>query len=278
MHNMLKRITKSIPFCLALIISLLVVFPVYWLLNTSLQPNENVFALPPAFIPGINPITAYAEYIIKSNFFLWFRNAFVVSACATIISTVVSLPAGFALSKFHFRGRVLAIFTILFTQMLPGVLLIIPIYIIFVRAGLVNTLAGLTIVYIALTIPIGVWFLKGFFDSIPNEVMESARLDGCNTMSLLARVMIPLITPGIVATATWTFIIAWDEYLFVYTMIDSSNLWTLSVGLSSYIGQFDTPWNQIMSGAVLTTLPVGILFMFFQRYMVSGLTSGAVKG
>jgi len=273
-----KKLRKILLYALAIFTSAVVVFPIYWLFNTSLQPNENIFNTPPVFFPAINPIIAYAEYLAGSDFILWIRNTFFVSSIATLISTAAALPAGFALSKFKFRGHTMAVFTVLLTQMLPGVLLIIPIYIIFVNFRLINSLLGLIVIYTALTIPIGLWFLKGFFDSIPDELMESARLDGCHTMDILIRIMVPLVKPGIIATATWSFIIAWDDYLYVSTMITSHQLWTLAVGLAGYIGQFDTPWNLIMTGAVLTTLPVGFLFMFFQRYLVGGLVSGAVKG
>lgn len=126
--------------------------------------------------------------------------------------------------------------------------------------------------------PIGVWFLKGFFDAIPEELEESAIIDGCSSLGVLVKILIPLLKPGIIATATWSFIIAWDEYLFAYTMIESDKLWPVSVALAAYIGQYSTPWNLIMAGAVLATLPVVFLFMFFQRYIVSGLTAGSVKG
>jgi ABC-type glycerol-3-phosphate transport system permease component len=133
------------------------------------------------------------------------------------------------------------------------------------------------IIYTAITVPIGVWFLKGFFDSIPKDLEEAAIIDGCSRVGALIKIVVPLSVPGILATATWSFIVAWDEFLFAYTLIDSEKLWPVSVGLAGYIGQYSTPWNQIMAGAVLGTLPVVIMFMFFQKYLVSGLTAGSVK-
>jgi ABC-type glycerol-3-phosphate transport system permease component len=161
--------------------------------------------------------------------------------------------------------------------MLPPVFLIIPVYMIFSRVGLINTLLALIIVYTALTVPIGIWFLKGFIDSIPAELEESAIVDGCSKVGALRRILIPLIIPGIVATASWSYIIAWNEYLFAYTLVERGRLWMVSVGLASYIGEYATPWDQIMAGAAIATVPVIVLFMFFQRYIVSGLTAGAVK-
>jgi multiple sugar transport system permease protein/raffinose/stachyose/melibiose transport system permease protein len=132
--------------------------------------------------------------------------------------------------------------------------------------------------YTAITVPIGLWFLKGFFDAIPIELEDAARIDGCSKLGILLRITLPLCVPGVIATATWSFIITWDEFVFAYTFINSEKLWTVSVGLSSFIGQYSADWGQIMSGAVLATFPIAILFMFFQRYLVSGLTAGAVKG
>ena len=162
--------------------------------------------------------------------------------------------------------------------MLPPVLLSIPIYILFAKLGLTNTLTVLVIIYTATTMLIGIWFLKGFFDSIPRGMEEAAAIDGCSVLKTLFLILISMLKPGIVATATWSFIIAWDEYLYAYTLVENNKLWTLSVGLASYMGQYSTPWNEIMMGAVLATLPVVIMFMFFQKHLVSGLTAGTVKG
>jgi ABC-type glycerol-3-phosphate transport system permease component len=161
--------------------------------------------------------------------------------------------------------------------MLPFVLLIIPLYLVFARLHMNNTLYALMVVYTAITVPIGIWFLKGFFDAIPKDLEDAAVIDGCSRIGALVRIILPLSVPGIIATATWSFIVAWDEFLFAYTLVDSEKMWVVSVGLAAYIGQYSTPWNQIMSGAVMGTIPVVIMFMFFQRYLVSGLTAGSVK-
>jgi multiple sugar transport system permease protein len=150
--------------------------------------------------------------------------------------------------------------------------------VIFLNFQLNNTLVGLTLMYTVITVPIGLWFLKGFFDAIPLELEQAALIDGCSRIGTLLRVTLPLAIPGVIATATWSFIIAWDEFVFAYTFISSEKLWPVSVGLSSHIGQYSINWSEIMAGAVLATLPIGILFIFFQRYLVSGITAGSVKG
>ncbi len=256
---------------------LLALFPFYWLFVTSLRPLESLFKYPPILYPNQSPLH-YLEYIKNSHILLWLRNSFLVSTVATICSTLVGIPGGYSLSRFRYKYKDFMVFFVLFTQMLPSVLLAIPIYIIFAKFHLTNTLRGLSIIYTALTIPIGIWFLKGFLDSIPKELDECATIDGCGRTKILLYILLPNIIPGIIATATWSYIVAWDEFLLAYILIESNKLWVASVGLAGYIGQYSTPWNHIMMGSVLTTLPVVLLFMYFQKYMVGGLTAGAVKG
>ena len=275
--NTIMRWKKSLSYVMVICVCLISLFPFYWLLNTSLQPLEGLFHYPPSFFPQITPL-AYLDYIKNSAILQWMRNSLYVGIISTLLSTLFALPAAYSISRFSYQGKPAMIFLVLLTQMLPPVLLSIPIYIIFAKIGLTNTLTVLVIIYMATTMPIGIWFLKGFFDSIPREMEEAAAIDGCSVMRTLFFILIPMLKPGIVATATWSFIIAWDEYLYAYTLVENNKLWTLSVGLASYMGQYSTPWNEIMMGAVLATMPVVIMFMFFQKHLVSGLTAGAVKG
>ena len=275
--NTIMRWKKSLSYVMVICVCLISLFPFYWLLNTSLQPLEGLFHYPPSFFPQITPL-AYLDYIKNSAILQWMRNSLYVGIISTLLSTLFALPAAYSISRFSYQGKPAMIFLVLLTQMLPPVLLSIPIYIIFAKIGLTNTLTVLVIIYTATTMPIGIWFLKGFFDSIPREMEEAAAIDGCSVMRTLFFILIPMLKPGIVATATWSFIIAWDEYLYAYTLVENNKLWTLSVGLASYMGQYSTPWNEIMMGAVLATMPVVIMFMFLQKHLVSGLTAGAVKG
>ncbi len=167
---------------------------------------------------------------------------------------------------------------LLISQMLPGVVLIVPLYLIFKELGLLDNLWGLIIADCSFTIPIGVFFLKGYFDTIPIELEEAAIIDGCGRMETLRWIVIPLAMPGIIATGSLIFVLAWNEYLFARTLISTGDKWVTAVGMASFIGHYTTPWNMIMSAAVMSSLPVMFVFMFFQRYLVQGLTAGAVKG
>jgi ABC-type glycerol-3-phosphate transport system permease component len=194
------------------------------------------------------------------------------------MSTTIAIIGAYSVSRFKFKGKNFISFLMLFSQMLPIILLVLPLYVIFAKLHLTNTLYSLIIFNTALTIPLGMFFLKGFYDSIPRELDEAATIDGCSKIGILFRVILPILKPGIIATGTWSFIVAWDEFLFAYTLIDSDKLQTVSIGLARYFGQYDTPWNLLMAGSVLGTLFPLLLFLFFQRYLVSGLTAGSVKG
>jgi len=273
-----KKIGRAGFYVFFTVITLLIIFPIYWMLVTSLQSNAEYLARPPILVPTINAITAYMEYIRDSDVLIWMRNTVAVGVVVVVFTTLVAVPAAHAISRFKFRGRSVATFSILVTQMLPLTFILIPVFIIFSRIGFVNNLAVLMVIDSAFVLPVSIWFLKGFCDAIPMELWEAALLDGCSPFQALLRVIIPILRPGIAATATWALIIVWDEFLFARTFINSSNLFTFSVGISSYIGQYDTIWNALMRGSFISTLPVAILFIFFQKHLVGGLTGGAVKG
>ena len=274
----MKTLNRILFYFLVLVVCAVAFFPFYWLINTSLIEEAELFDYPPRFFPTKGILGSYLSYIRHNPILTWLRNSFIVSFTATAISTVFAIFGAYSISRFRYRGKTPFIFLILFTQMLPRVLLVIPIYVIFLNFKLNNTLVGLTLMYTVITVPIGLWFLKGFFDAIPLELEQAALIDGCSRVGTLLRVTLPLAVPGVIATATWSFIIAWDEFVFAYTFISSEKLWPVSVGLSSHIGQYSINWSEIMAGAVLATLPIGILFIFFQRYLVSGITAGSVKG
>lgn len=265
-------------YILLVLVCFVALFPFYWLINTSLQSPEELFKLPIHYFPTNHLFEAYGEYIRDSSILVWLKNTLIVSGTTCVIATAVGTPAAYALSRFRFRLKTAYTFLILFTQMMSAAFLCIPIYMVFSTLKLTNNLLGLIIIYACTMLPISIWFAKGFFDALPVELEEAARVDGASTLNIFFRILLPLLRPGIVATGAWIFIAAWDEYLYAYTMISDQTLWTNSVGLASYIGQYSTPWDQIMTGAVLVTLPVVFLFMYFQRHIVSGLTAGSVKG
>lgn len=167
---------------------------------------------------------------------------------------------------------------LLLSQMLPEIIIAIPLYVSFKHLNLLNKVMCLVITNCSFCIPISTFFLKGFFDSIPREIEEAAVIDGCNRMQIFYRIFLPLSLPGLIATGGLIFVLAWNEFLFARTFLSSGTKWVTSVGVASFIGQYVTPWNKVMAGAVISVLPVMLVFIFFQKYLVRGLTSGAVKG
>jgi ABC-type glycerol-3-phosphate transport system permease component len=185
---------------------------------------------------------------------------------------------GYALSRFRFKGSEGAGYLILVTQMLPTTLTVIPIYLIFKSLALLDTRTGLVIAYTTFALPYCLWMMKGFFDTIPRDIEEAAQMDGCSRVSSLFRVVLPLSIPGLVATSLFAFILAWDEYLFGITLLRSAETRTIAVGIATFIGEYGTPWDLIMTTSVIATIPVLLMFLFLQRYLLQGLTAGAVKG
>jgi len=256
----------------------LLLFPFYWLVNTSLQEKSTIYAYPPTFIPSLRVVSNYLNVLLTTGLARWLLNSLMLSALVAFISITIAVIGAYSISRFRYRGKALYMALLLGSQMLPGVVLIIPLYLIFKQLGLLDNLWGLVIADCSFTIPIGTFFLKGFFDSIPYDLEEAASIDGCTRMGALRWIVLPLAVPGIVATGSLMFVLAWNEYLFARTIISSGDKWVTAVGMASFIGHYTTPWSRIMAAAVLSTVPVMFIFVFFQKYLVRGLTAGAVKG
>ncbi len=195
-----------------------------------------------------------------------------------MVCLTLSILGAYALSSFRWRGRMLFGFALLGTQMLPEALLVIPIFIIFRQLGLIDTLQGLVSVDAAFVVPIGVWILKGFFDTIPTEVAEAALVDGCSRMGVLWRIVLPLSLPALVAVAVVAFFEGWNEYMFASTFITTNTLKVATVGLATFIGELATPVELVLGAATVFTIAPVIFYLIMQRYIISGLTGGAVKG
>jgi ABC-type glycerol-3-phosphate transport system permease component len=209
---------------------------------------------------------------------LWILNTINVGVPTTILSLIFSVSGAYALSRFRFRGRGLAGLLILVTQMIPGTILIIPLYLIFKSLGLVNTYPALIIAYATIGLPFCIWMLKGYFDAIPIELEEAAAVDGCTRVMILWKIVAPLSLPGLTVTAMFAFVLVWNDLVLAITLVTSPAMRTNAVGLSSFIGELGTSWGEIMSASVISSIPILLLFLILQRYMVFGLTAGAVKG
>jgi len=255
----------------------LLLFPIGWMVLTALRPDADVFAYPPQLAARHLDLHRALAVFGGTPILLWLRNSLIVSLSATAIGVALGLPAGYALSRFRGRAVRRSAYLILSTQMMPPMLLLVPLFILFERLGLLNHLAGLVVGDSAWVLPLAVWMLKAVFDSLSPELDDAALVDGCSRLTALVRIIVPIALPGIAAVATYAFIETWDEFVFARTFIADQGLWTASVGLYSFQGQYVTPPQEIMATAALFTIPPVLLFLFAQRAFVSGLAAGGVQ-
>ena len=255
--------------------------PVYVMLSSSLKPLAEVQG---AFhwLPGRLTLRPYADIWRTVPLAHYFVNSLIVAASSTLASVLVAVLAAYAVSRYRFRGRRAFTVTVLSTQMFPGILFLLPLFLIFVDIGnatgvaLYGSRGGLVLTYLTFSLPFSVWMLAGYFDSIPRDLDEAALTDGCGPLGALLRVVVPAAVPGIVAVAVYAFMTAWGEVLFASVMTNDTTR-TLAVGLQGYASQTDVYWNQVMAASLVVSVPVVAGFLLLQRYLVAGLTAGAVK-
>ena len=276
-----KRVKKIITVILVILVCMFALFPFVWMISTSFKPANEVYSKTPSFIPNEPTVEGYTEMLTTQSstfdFPQWLTNSVIVALLTTVFSMIIATLGGYGLSRFRFRGRGFLSYFILTTQVLPGSLLIIPLYVIMGNLQLLDTRIGLVAAYCTFSVPFCTWMMKGFFDTIPISLEEAARVDGAGRFRNFSTVVLPLTVPGLVATGIFSFINGWNEYLFASTFMKSYENWTLPVGIASFQGQYTTNWGTLMAGAVLITIPVVILFLLLQKHLVSGMTAGAVK-
>lgn len=269
-----------VSYLIILFFAVIALFPFFWMVRTALAPVKDSFSLRPKLWPSQLTLDNIIQVITSPNvpFGRYFQNSIIVSVSTTILVIIVGSWGAYALARLNFKGRRTFGASLLLIQMFPGVLLIIPLYVILTRLGLTNNFLGLTIAYTTINLPFVVWLLRGYFLSIPGELEDAARIDGCTYFGALWRIVLPLAAPGLAAVATLAFVNSWNEFLIAYVLINDDSQKVLSIGMASYIDQFTTDYSGLFAMATLTTLPVVLVFMVFQRYLVGGLTAGSVKG
>jgi len=273
-----NAIRTTLRYFLILLVSLLVIFPLYWMLVTAVQAPEVTLRYPPVLYPIDPNLKGFHAIFFEKQMGKWLINSGFVAILTTAITTALSILGAYALSWFKWRGKVAFGLMLLFTQMLPEALIVIPIFKIYSNFHWTDSLATLSLIHAAFVIPVGVWILKPAFEGIPKEVNEAAQIDGCTPMGILRKIIIPLCSPAILAVGVVAFFASWGEYLIAVTMISTEGKYPASVGLASTMSQLDTPIQTLLSGAIVYGLPPVILYMFIQRFVISGLTAGAIKG
>ena len=273
-----QTLSKFVLYLLVTAVSLLTIFPIYWMLVSTVQPSKYSMHYPPPLFPQEIAFNEFTNLFANHPIALWLRNSFLIAVMAMLLCMVLTVPGAYALSRLRWRGRSWFGLFLLVTQMLPEILIIIPLYIIYRRLNILDSLPALSIVDTAFALPICIWILKGVFDTIPSEVLDAAVVDGCTELSVLWRIVLPLSAPGLVAVATVSFFSAWNEFLFAVIMLSSAELLPASVGLNTLKATAFTPVEQYMAaGLIFSILPV-FFYLIMQRYIVAGLTAGAVKG
>ena len=260
-----------------LLICLYSLLPIFWVLSTSFKQPDVIFSDPPQWIPKNPTFDNYQTVIQNPAMIQYFKNTVIISLSSTVLSVVIAVLAAYGFSRYKFRGRSVFLGMFLFSRILPRVSLILPFFIILRNIRLLNTHLGMIIVYIIIGLPITIWLAKGFFDKIPIEIEESAILDGCGPLTILLRIIVPISAPAIGAIAMYAFILAWNELLLALILTLDISTQTISIGLSYYKLEFGISWGNLMAGSVLMSIPAVIVFIFFQKSLVDGLTAGSVK-
>jgi len=253
-------------------------FPIYWLLVTSLTPAQQVFSFPPRLFPENITLDHYRDFLENDKLLRYLENSFIVALSTAGGSLVVSTYAAYSFSKFRYFGRRSLMFLILSAQMFPQALLLIALYLMFSDLGLLNTYWSMILAFTTFTLPLCIWMLKSYFDTIPNDLIEAAKVDGANQFQIIHRVLVPIITPALVSTGLFAFIRGWNDFIYALTLAGPDKM-TLPPGLVLfYIGEFQTSWPNLMASSLIVSLPIMIAYLFMQRYIVGGLGAGAVKG
>ena len=267
-----------VKYAVIIVIFLFLLFPVYWMLITSLKINAESYRTVPTLWPEQLSIDGYKTLIEGGKFLIYYKNNIIVSALAALVICFISIFAGYALSRFHFKWNRIMLATFAFAQMMPVISRLISLYTILRRLGLTDSHLGLVLAISATQVPFTVSLMASFFDGIPIDLEEAASMDGAGRLSTLFRVIIPLVVPGILAVGVYSFLMTWDDYLHAITLIRSNDLWTLSQGLKlTYMGEV-SDWQLLNSASTLGAIPMVFVFFFFQKYMIKGLVAGAVKG
>ena len=255
----------------------LIGLPFWWVASGSFKIPQEIIARVPTMIPQSFTLQHFDKLLSSSDYGTYLVNSVLVSSLSALITLLLAVPAGYAFFRLEFRGREICYRIILLAYAFPSIVVLIPLFSMFARAGLVDTRIALIIVNVAFALPFAIWLLRSFFASIPREIEEAARLDGGPPLIVLWRIMIPLTAPGIAAVAIFAFVMSWTEYVFASVLILSDAKRTIPVGFSGMIGQYQVDWGLLLAGASLAILPVVVVFALIGRWFVTGLTEGAVK-
>ncbi len=263
----------------AIIISCIFLFPLYWLIISSLKTNAEIFQSPQTLFPSQIQFTAYYDQLFGPNSIIGpFLNSLIIATSSMIVSMLLGVPAAYGLARFKIKGGKLFILTFLITQMLPATLVLTPLFLIYKGLGFLNTFLAPIFSDSTIAIPFIVLILRPYFLSLPKDLEDSAKIDGCNTFTAFVRIMLPLSYPGLITAISFAFLFAWNDLIYAMTFMNIAEMRPLTAGIYHFMDMYGTEWNKIMAYGMFLVAPVIIIFVFLQKYIVSGLISGSVKG
>jgi arabinogalactan oligomer/maltooligosaccharide transport system permease protein len=278
--NSPSRLESAAVYVILILVAVIALFPFFWMLRTALTPQADAFSTEPTLLPDTVTIDNFVRVFESPSipFLLQLGNTTLVSFATTVLVLLFGVSGAYALARLQFVGRRAFGMSLLLVQMFPGVLLVIPLFVVLVNLGLADSYIGLVLAYSTGILPFIVWFLRGYFLAIPEDFGDAARIDGCGHFGVLFRIVLPLARPGLAAAATLAVVSAWNEFLLAFVLINDADRRVLSVGLASFIDQFTADYSGLFAMASLTTVPIVVIFVVFQRQLVGGLAAGGVKG
>lgn len=270
---------KKILTYLVIVIALAAfIFPIYWMFVASFKENSILMRVPPQLYPTFKAIDNYISIITNTKYLNYIKNSFVVASLTVIVDLALAIFAGYSLSRYRYPGRKTIMTLTLSAQVFPTVVIIISLYSLFSKLKLMNSYQGLMLADVAMSLPLSVWMMKSFCDSVPKSLDEAARVDGCSRFKTMTQIVIPLMKPGMLAVGIYAFLQSWDDYMIALVVMNKTSMKTLPVGIAeTFLGKFGFDYAGMMTVSVVASLPVLLLFLFFNKYMVAGLTGGAVK-
>lgn len=274
----LKKLQIGLIYVSAFVIASFSIVPILWGVSTSLKTSDKIYSQPPKWLPEPITFEHYLSVLNNGQMLKYLLNTTVIAFGTTILSLVVCILAAYGFSRYKFPGKNVLLISILFTKVLPRVIIIVPFYIVLKNLNLLNTYSGLILSYMIFVIPIAIWLLKGFFDNIPYEIEEAATVDGCSPLGLLIRIIIPMSLPTIAAVGLYSFILAWNEFLFALVFTSGAAIRPLAVGLAFFISEEGIKWGELMAASILMSIPAIIIFSLSQKLLIKGLSDGGVKG
>ncbi|MDF2959140.1 MAG: carbohydrate transporter permease [Paenibacillus sp.] len=268
----------SITYLILLALVIFSVFPAVWMFVTSIKTTSENFTIPPRIIVENPTMENYSRVLFESQIPRAFLNSIVVTICATALTLSVAILAGYGFSRYKFKGSRVLSSGLLYGQMMPGVVIIIPLYMVFSKLKIVDTYLALIIADLAITIPMSVMMLRSFFYTIPKEIEEAAKIDGCSNLGALVRIILPVSIPGIIAVSCYAFLNIWEEFLFALNLTNSDSVRTLPIAINHFSGEFVIDWGAMMGASMVISVPVLLLFVLCNKFFIKGLSDGSVKG